>query len=96
MCAFLALTLIEIPELFIGQNHLLSPVISLVMSGVKTDPEDPDAFLITSPPWHFPEFEDLMASADYGEKKHHQNENRSKRPTSTAALPSGASQLTSY
>lgn len=79
---------IEIPELFIGQNNLLSPVISLVMSDVKTDPEDPDAFLITSPPWHFPELENLIASAewrrrarrDYGEKKRHQNENRSNRP----------------
>ncbi|KAK6328942.1 hypothetical protein J4Q44_G00009200 [Coregonus suidteri] len=48
-----------------------------MMYDVEKDPEDPDAFLITSPPWRFPEFEDLIASADrrwvkraYGEKKH--------------------------
>lgn len=48
-----------------------------IMSDVETDPEDPDAFVITSPPWRSPEFEDLIASADwswrakraYGEKR---------------------------
>ena len=35
-----------------------------MMSDVETYLEDPDTFLITSKPWRFPEFEDLIALAD--------------------------------